>query len=154
MGGFDGVILTAYLREGCGGRLKQWEDQVNNKIKELIIQCFDDAFKDGREALENSRRTSFLQDKLEKTQNVVSMLKNQIFSPPELSSVNLDSESFKRSSFSMRNDRYILPVEQRDQNMINQRVYDGLDEKSKKCLLCFSVFARVYVYIYPINQGL
>jgi len=55
----------------------------------LIIQCFDDAFKDGTEALENSRRTNFLQDKLEKTQNVVSMLKNQIFSPPELSSVNL-----------------------------------------------------------------
>jgi hypothetical protein len=131
-----------------------WEDQVNNEIKELIIQCFDDAFKDGTEALENSRRTNFLQDKLEKTQNVVSMLKNQIFSPPELSSVNLDSESFKRSSFSMRDDRYILPVEQRDQNMINQRVYHGLDDKSKKCLLCLSVFARVYVYIYPINQGL
>jgi len=142
-----------YIKEACG-KVKQWEDLVNNEIKELIIQCFDDAFKDGTEALETPRRTNFLQDKLEKTQNVVSMLKNQIFSPPELSSVNLDSESFKRSSFSMRNDRYILPVEQRDQNMINQRVYDGLDEKSKKCLLCFSVFARVYVYIYPINQGL
>jgi hypothetical protein len=22
VGGFDGVILTAYLREGCGGRVK------------------------------------------------------------------------------------------------------------------------------------
>jgi hypothetical protein len=78
-----------YIKEACG-RVKQWEDLVNKEIKELIIQCFDDAFKDGPDELQNSPRTNFLQDKLEKTQNVVSMLKNRIFSPPELSSVNLD----------------------------------------------------------------
>jgi len=124
-----------YIKKACG-RVKQWEDLVNKEIKELIIQCFDDAFKDGADELPNSPRTNFLQGKLEKAQNVVSMLKNKIFSPPELSSVNLDSKSLKRSRFSMRDDR---PVEHRDQNMI-QGVFDGLDEKSKKCLLCFSVF--------------
>jgi Leucine-rich repeat (LRR) protein len=126
-----------YIKEACG-KVKQWEDLVNNEIKELIIQCFDDAFKDGTEALETPRRTNFLQDKLEKTQNVVSKLRTQIFSLPELSSVNLDSGSFKRSSFSMRDDR---PVEQRDQNMIQfQAVYNRLKPGPKKCLLCFSVF--------------
>jgi hypothetical protein len=138
-----------YIKKACG-RVKQWEDKVNKEIKEFIIQSFDDAFKDGTEALENSRRANFLQDKIEQTRSVVSVLKNQIFSPPELSSVNLDSESFKRSNLSMR-DRYQLPIQLPDQNIINKLitertlkeirvVYNDLDVTSKMCLLCFSVF--------------
>lgn len=148
---FEGIQSDLnYIKKACG-RVKRWEDKVNKEIKQLIIHSFDDAFKDGTEALENSRRTNFLQDKLEKARSVVSMLRSQIFSPPELSSVDLDSESFKRSSFSMRDGYYQLPVQLPEENVNNkmiaerslkeiQEVYDGLDEKSKKCLLCFSAF--------------
>ena len=139
-----------YIKRACG-RVKQWEDHVNKEIAELIMQSLDGAFKEERESKQESCRGNFLHDKLQKTLSVVSMLKSEIFSPPELSSVNLEySESFKRFSFCMR-DRPKSKINLPDQNIINEMIkerskkeieaiYNGLDVTSKMCLLCFSVF--------------
>jgi hypothetical protein len=128
------------IKRACG-RVKQWEDHVNKEIAELIMQSLDGSFKEEREAKQESRRGNFLHDKLQKTLSVVSMLKSQIFSPPELSSVNLEySESFKRFSFCMRDrSKSKINLPERSKKEI-EAIYNGLDVTSKMCLLCFSVF--------------
>ena len=140
-----------YIKKACR-KLKQWEELVNKVIQQLILQGLDDAFKERTGELDDSTRTNFIQDKLKRTKKVVSMLKDQICSPPQFSLVSLDSESFQRSSFSMRyHSLFRLPVQLPDVNtneMIANRytsyeiemVYNGLDVTKKLCLLCLSVF--------------
>nr|XP_023916989.1 disease resistance RPP13-like protein 4 [Quercus suber]POF04959.1 disease resistance rpp13-like protein 4 [Quercus suber] len=128
-----------YINKACH-KLKDSADRVDEEIQRLILQRLDDAFRERtEEAQENSPRIN----KLKRTKDVVSMLKNQICSSPQLSS---DSLSLQHSSPSMR------PDKQPEVNIDNQKitksltfkrieeVYNGLDEKQKKCLLCFSVF--------------
>ncbi|XP_059436847.1 disease resistance RPP13-like protein 4 [Corylus avellana] len=150
-GMFDEILDNLnYIKRACG-RVKQWEDHINKEIEGLIMQSMDGAFKEETETKQESCRGNFLYDKLQKTLSVVSMLKSQIFSPPEFSSVNLEySESFKRFSFCMR-DRSKSPINLPDQNIIDEMIkerskkeieaiYNDLDVTSKMCLLCFSVF--------------
>ena len=128
--------------------LKLWADRVNQEIQALILQGLDDAFKARTEALEISPRI----DQLRRTKEVVSMLKKQICSSPQLSPDSLQSESLPHSRFSMRTDFLPESPGQKPEENINQMFiksstliefdekYKGLDDTQKKCLLCFSVF--------------
>ncbi|KAF3967439.1 hypothetical protein CMV_008564 [Castanea mollissima] len=127
-----------YINKACH-KLRDSADRVDEKIQGLILQRLDDAFRERTEALANSPRIK----ELKRTKDVVSLLKNQICSSPQLSS---DSLSLKHSSSS------IGPDQQPEVNIDNQKitesltfkriekVYNGLDDTQKKCLLCFSVF--------------
>ena len=122
-----------YINKACH-KLKDSADCVNEEIQRLILQGLDDAFKERTEAPENSPRIN----KLKRIQIVVSELKNQICSFPQLSQDSLHSASLHHSSFSMSND-YINP----DSSTTNKikKFYNDLDGPPKKsCLLCFSVF--------------
>ncbi|KAK7824700.1 disease resistance rpp13-like protein 4 [Quercus suber] len=92
-----------YINKACH-KLKDSADCVNEEIQRLILQGLDDAFKERTEAPENSPRIN----KLKRIQIVVSELKNQICSSPQLSQDSLHSASLHRSSFSIRN-YYINP---------------------------------------------
>ncbi|XP_030971491.1 disease resistance RPP13-like protein 4 [Quercus lobata] len=128
--------------------LKLWADRVNQEIQALILQGLDDAFKARTEALEISLRI----EQLRRTKEVVSMLKKQICSSPQLSPDSLQSESLPHSRFSMRTDFLPESPGQKPEENINQMFiksltliefeekYKGLDDTQKKCLLCFSVF--------------
>ncbi|KAL4628753.1 hypothetical protein ACB092_05G262100 [Castanea dentata] len=117
-----------YINKACH-KLKDSADRVDEEIQRLILQRLDDAFRERtEEALANSPRIN----KLKRTQEVVSMLKNQICSSPQLSS---DSLSLQHSSPSMR------PDKQPEVNIHNQTITKSLTLKRiEECLLCFSVF--------------
>lgn len=146
-----------YIKKACG-KLQQWETHVNCDIKGLILQSLDDAFKERTERSEMTLRTNFavLHNKLIKTSETISDLKNSICSPPELSSIDLDSDSFKCSNLSMTrkdlcqgivNWPIELPVVNISRTIAYastfeeiQAIYSELDITMKLCLLCFSVF--------------
>ena len=127
-----------YINKACH-KLKDSADRVDEEIQRLILQRLDDAFRERTEALANSP----INNNLKRTKDVVSILKNQICSSPQLSS---DSLSLQHSSPSKR------PDKQPEVNINHQmstksltlerieEVYNGLNEIQKKCLLCFSVF--------------
>nr|POE94181.1 disease resistance rpp13-like protein 4 [Quercus suber] len=119
-----------YINEACH-KLKNSADCVDGKMKRLILQCWEAAFKERsqrREAPENSPRIN----KLKRTQEAVSILKNQICSSPQFSPDSLPS-----TSSAMRTDSEL----QNQQPSVNVEVlYGGLGVTQKDCLLCFSVF--------------
>ncbi|XP_030970840.1 disease resistance RPP13-like protein 4 [Quercus lobata] len=118
-----------YINKACH-KLKDSADRVDEEIQRLILQRLDDAFRERtEEALANSPRIN----KLKRTKDVVSMLKNQICSSPQLSS---DSLLDKQPEVNI-NDQKIT------KSLTLKRIkemYNGLNEIQKKCLLCFSVF--------------
>lgn len=144
-----------YIKKACG-KLERWEARVNSTIKDLVFQSLDDAFKERMKTTSSSSaRTRFQvqQDKLLKTRRIISDLKNSICSQPELvSSVDLDSDSFKSASSSMTRHRIVnwpvqLPAVHIGREIAKvstfeeiQAIYNGLDVTKKLCLLCFSVF--------------
>nr|POE70295.1 disease resistance rpp13-like protein 4 [Quercus suber] len=81
-----------YINKACH-KLKDSADCVNEEIQRLILQGLDDAFKERTEAPENSPRIN----KLKRIQIVVSELKNQICSSPQLSQDSLHSASLHHS---------------------------------------------------------
>ena len=122
-----------YINKACH-KLKDSADCVNEEIQRLILQGLDDAFKERTGAPANSPRIN----KLKRIQIVVSELKNQICSSPQLSQDSLHSASLHRSSFSMRN-YYTNPDSSTTIKI--KKFYNDLDgPKKKSCLLCFSVF--------------
>lgn len=142
-----------YIKRACR-KLQRWETRLNCDIKDLILQSLDDAFKERTERSEMTFRTNFavLQSKLIKTSKTISDLKNSICSPPELSSIYLDADSFKRSNLSMTRQGIVnWPIELTVLNISRtiacastfeeiQAIYSDLDVTMKLCLLCFSVF--------------
>ncbi|XP_075665996.1 disease resistance RPP13-like protein 4 [Castanea sativa] len=127
--------------------LKLWADRVNQEIQTLILQGLEDAFKERTEALEISLRI----EQLERTRKVVSSLKKQICSSPQLSPDSLQSESLPQSRFSMRTDSLPESPGRKPEENINlltnsptltefKKKYKDLGDRQQKCLLCFSVF--------------
>ena len=110
-----------YINETCH-KLKNSADCVDEKMKSLILQSWEDAFK------ERSQRT----EALGVLQEAVSILKNQFFSSPQFS-----PDSFPSTSSAMRTDSEL----QNQQPSVNvEEEYGRLDATQKNCLLCFSVF--------------
>ncbi|CAL8145848.1 unnamed protein product [Prunus armeniaca] len=146
-----------YIKKACG-KFGQWEDQVNDSMKGFAFQALDNAFKQRTGSQELTKETSYLQDKLKNTHRIVSMLKESLHSSPQLSSVNLNSQSLQLAKDSMIRrefNRYHcsvylpaeLEVESNDKIMAEistfleiAAVYNDLDVTTKLCLLCFSVF--------------
>ena len=85
-----------YINKACH-KLKDSADCVNEEIQRLILQGLDDAFKERTGAPANSPRIN----KLKRIQIVVSELKNQICSSPQLSQDSLQSASLLHSSLSV-----------------------------------------------------
>lgn len=153
---YDNLI---YIKKACG-KIKRWEANINMSVRDLVLRSLDDAFKERNHVVEYSvrARTKFLEDKLGTTCEIVSKLKESICQPLELSSVKLDSDSFKNSNFSMKHKEASLrngdvhwPIQLPDVNIDRevaeittferiQDVYNDLDLPSKLCFLCFSVF--------------
>ncbi|KAF3451585.1 hypothetical protein FNV43_RR07680 [Rhamnella rubrinervis] len=148
-----------HIKRACG-RLERWETEVNCAIKDLILQSLDDNFKERTERSEMTFRTysAVQRSKLIKTAETISNLKNFICSPPELTSIDLDSDSFKRSNLSMTRKEINLcqgivnwPIELPVVNISRTiacastfeeilATYSNLEVTLKLCLLCFSVF--------------
>ncbi|XP_068323427.1 disease resistance RPP13-like protein 4 [Pyrus communis] len=135
-----------YIGKACS-RLKQWEDLVNDAIRELVLQSLDDAFKERTETLENSTKTNFLHNKLDKVVKIISSLKESL----QLPSVNFDSESFRLSMTRAEFNLHHSLAELQDLNLQNmtegssafkdtEEAYDRLRDPQKGCFLCFSVF--------------
>ncbi|KAM1008713.1 hypothetical protein ACFX2A_005221 [Malus domestica] len=135
-----------YIGKACS-RLKQWEDLVNGAIRELVLQSLDDAFKERTETLENSTKTNFLHNKLDRVLKIISSLKESL----QLPSVNLNSESFRLSMTRAEDNLHHSLAELQDVNSHNiteessvfketEAAYTGLNETRRRCFLCFSVF--------------
>ncbi|KAM1005007.1 hypothetical protein ACFX13_005171 [Malus domestica] len=135
-----------YIGKACS-RLKQWEDLVNGAIRELVLQSLDDAFKERTETLENSTKTNFLHNKLDRVLKIISSLKESL----QLPSVNLNSESFRLSMTRAEDNLHHSLAELQEVNSHNitgessafketEAAYKDLDENRQHCFLCFSVF--------------
>jgi hypothetical protein len=122
-------------------RLKECELHINKEFRDLILRSLDDAYK---ERTENSRETKILEETLDRTLEVVSMLKNQIYSIKELSSDKLESRRFKSPLFAKKLQLNIDKMMAESSTFKEIKVaYDGLgDELTQNCLLCFSVLPQ------------
>ncbi|KAL6282188.1 hypothetical protein ACE6H2_013117 [Prunus campanulata] len=136
------------IQKACG-KFGEWEDLVNVSMKDLAFQALDDAFKQRTGSQERTKETSYRQDKLKNTHRIVSVLKESLHSSPQLSSVNLNSQSFQLAKDMIRREFNLSLRSAELQDVDIQRiraesstseVYNSLDDTSKLCLLCFSVF--------------
>ncbi|PON85800.1 LRR domain containing protein [Trema orientale] len=148
---YEEIQNDVVLIQKVCGELERWETGINGAIKDLVLQSLDDAFKERTEKFEENVKTHFLKTKLRRTRDIVSILKERIYSPLKFSSTNLDSESFKRFKITRDARTINWPLQLPALNIAKEivatstreeirAVYEDLHPREKLCLLCFSVF--------------
>ena len=147
---FEEIKNDIVLIQKVCGRLERWETDINGAIKDLVLQSLDDAFRERNETSDDTVKTPFLLTKFRRTRDIVSMLKERIYSPLKFSSDTIDSEiSFRRFKFTRDSfsDNCELPVVNISKEIAERStfeeiraIYEDLGLTEKVCLLCFSVF--------------
>ncbi|KAM6601410.1 hypothetical protein CsatA_021019 [Cannabis sativa] len=141
---FEEIKTDAVRIQKICARLEHWETELNGAMKDLILQSLDDAFKERTGEV----KTDFLQDKLSRTRETVSKLKDQIYSTLK--------DDLKNSNLSFRkptptSSKVTWPVNLPTVDISKEiavrstfeeikAVFESLDPIKKVCLLCFSVF--------------